>query len=580
MSYRKKIFFGIILLLGCILFITGCAPSENAAEGSGAESGQNTMDTSEMFTNRDLDFSYEENNAVQILLSDEGSSCESENVRISGSAILISGEGTYILSGSLTEGQIIVDAEDTAKIQLVLDDVDVNCSTSAALYVKQADKVFVTLAGETENHLSNQEDFAAADENNVDAVIFSKEDLTINGTGSLTIDAAYGHGVVSKDDLVITGGNYQITAAGHALSGKDSVRVADGSFRLSSGKDGIQSDYGEDAEEASDDRERGFIYIAGGDFRFMAGDDGLQASSFAQIADGTFQIEAEDDGIHADGAASVHSGEIKILKCYEGIEGQTVEITGGNIQIEAKDDGLNAAGGKDQSSFAGGQREDPFASDENCEIRISGGSIVISASGDGIDSNGSFYVSGGETYVYGPENDGNGALDYAGEAQISGGIFTASGAAGMAQNFGEGSSQSSMLVTLEEWCEGLAVLTDSGGGEVFSCTPQKRYNSILISTPDIREGETYTLTAGSLQCTVEMTGLIYGAGGMGGQMGAPGQGRMPGGGTEPPEDAGERPAGETEPPGAAGEGPGGGMEPPEDAGERPAGEMLRTPYEG
>lgn len=524
MNCRKRVFFGTAVSIACIFLTAGCTSSGKETSAGNTESGSGAVDISEMFTSRDMDFTYEEDRAVKIELSDEGSCCDSGGVEMSDSAVTILKEGTYILSGSLKEGQIIVDAADTAKLQLVLDDAAVNCSTSAALYIRQADKVFVTLADGSENHLSNQEDFIAIDDNNVDAVIFSKGDLTLNGTGSLSISAAYGHGIVSKDDLALTGGNYQITAASHALSGKDSVRIAAGNFRLNAGKDGIQADYGTETEEASDDGSKGFIYISGGEFQITAGDDGMQASSLAQIADGKYRIGAVDDGIHADAEASVHRGELTISECYEGIEGQTVAITGGIISIISEDDGLNAAGGNDQSSFAGGQREDPFAVDEDSEIRISGGTITINASGDGIDSNGNLYVSGGEIYVSGPENDGNGAPDYAGEAQITGGLVVAAGGSGMAQNFGEGSSQGTMLVNLSEWTEGTAVLTDSSGAEVISCTPEKRYNSILISTPQIQQGETYILTAGGQENTVEMAGLVYGSGGMGGGMGAPGRG--------------------------------------------------------
>mgnify|MGYP002544631138 CR=1 FL=1 len=132
---------------------------------------------------------------------------------------------------------------DDKKVQLVLDSVDINCDTSAALYVKAADKVFVTLASDSENTLSNTNDFVAIDDNNIDAVIFSKDDLTLNGSGTLTVTAKYGHGIVSKDDLVITSGTYQITAAKHALSGQDSVRIADGILTLNAGTDGIQCLY-------------------------------------------------------------------------------------------------------------------------------------------------------------------------------------------------------------------------------------------------------------------------------------------------------------------------------------------------
>lgn len=155
---------------------------------------------------------------------------------MSGSTVAITEEGTYILSGELTDGMILVEVGDRDKVHLVLNGVSISNSTSAALYVREADKVFVTSASGTENFLSNGGEYAAIDENNIDAVIFSKSDLTLNGGGSLTIQAAAGHGVVSKDDLAVTGGTYAVEAAGHGFSGKDSIRLADGDFTVQSGK--------------------------------------------------------------------------------------------------------------------------------------------------------------------------------------------------------------------------------------------------------------------------------------------------------------------------------------------------------
>lgn len=206
MNCKKRTVFGMKVLLVCIFLTAGCVPQEIENSGESKKSGSGAVDTSEMFTNRDLDDTYEESDLIEIRLSDEEIVCESEIVDISDSVITISKEGTYILSGSLSEGQVVVDAAETDKIQLVLDNAVIQCSTSAALYVRQADKVFLTLADGSENQLSNREDFIAIDDNHVDAVIFSKEDLTLNGTGSLNISAAYGHGIVSKDDLVLTGG--------------------------------------------------------------------------------------------------------------------------------------------------------------------------------------------------------------------------------------------------------------------------------------------------------------------------------------------------------------------------------------
>lgn len=215
----------------------------------------------------------------------------SSGVSISGNIITITKEGTYVLSGALSEGQIVVDA-DSAKVQLVLDNADITCASSAAIYVKNADKTFITLAEGSENILMNTAEYETIDDNNIDAVIFSKDDLTLNGKGTLTINSEYGHGIVSKDDLKLVGGTYNITAENHALSGKDSVRIAEGTYNLTSGKDGIHS-------ENADDHEKGFVYIASGDFTIESTGDGIDASYVVQIDDGDFDITAGDGAENA-----------------------------------------------------------------------------------------------------------------------------------------------------------------------------------------------------------------------------------------------------------------------------------------
>ena len=258
--------------------------TEVNAEETVAQSETGTFSSTDMFTERDLAGTYEESGAVYVTLSDDGITGETAGVAINGQTMTITAEGTYIFSGTLSEGQIVVDA-DNAKVQIVFDNVDITCASSAAVYVKSAEKVFVTLAEGSQNTLRNTDEYVAIDDNNIDAVIFAKSDLTLNGTGSLTIISAEGHGIVSKDDLKITGGTYDITAAGHALSGKDSVRITDGTFILTAEKDGIHS-------ENADDEEKGYIYIADGDFTITSDGDGMDASSIVQIEDGTFDITA------------------------------------------------------------------------------------------------------------------------------------------------------------------------------------------------------------------------------------------------------------------------------------------------
>lgn len=297
MSYRRKkllaLFCATALSMTAVAGCTGTKSStgnidsletDTDTEEIEVQSITGTFSSTDMFTERDLAGTYEESGAVYVTLSDDGITGETAGVAINGQTMTITAEGTYIFSGTLSEGQIVVDA-DNAKVQIVFDNVDITCASSAAVYVKSAEKVFVTLAEGSQNTLRNTDEYVAIDDNNIDAVIFAKSDLTLNGTGSLTIVSAEGHGIVSKDDLKITGGTYDITAAGHALSGKDSVRIADGTFILTAEKDGIHA-------ENADDEEKGYIYIADGDFTITSDGDGMDASNIVQIEDGTFDITA------------------------------------------------------------------------------------------------------------------------------------------------------------------------------------------------------------------------------------------------------------------------------------------------
>lgn len=312
MSYRRK---RLCALLGSAVIlsmtVTACsgtaADSTDTTESQQAVSTGDTLSYDDMFTDRDLDVGYEESDSVKISLSDDSTTVSSgssdnsstddtvDGVTVDGNVITITSGGTYIISGTLSEGQLVVDADDE-KVQLVLDNADITCATSAAIYVKSAGKTFITLAEGSENILMNTAEFEAIDDNNIDAVIFSKDDLTLNGTGTLTINSENGHGIVSKDDIKITGGTYNITAASHALSGKDSVRIAAGTFNLVSGKDGIHS-------ENADDSSKGYVYIAGGEFTIDSTGDGIDASNIVQIDDGTFDITA---GGGADNSTKTH----------------------------------------------------------------------------------------------------------------------------------------------------------------------------------------------------------------------------------------------------------------------------------
>ena len=284
---KRSTIFSFLLVSS--LLLSGCSQTQQIPDSSTATQTStpvevtNTVALADLFSTRDLEIGYEEESAVFITLSGDSAVCDSNAVSIADGVVTILDEGTYILSGTLTDGMIVVNAEETDKVQLVLDDVNITCATSAAIYIPSADKVFLTTAAESENVLQNGGSYVAIDDNNIDAVIFAKSDLTLNGAGTLTIVGEAGHGVVTKDDLVVTSGTYVVTAGSHGLCGKDSVAISGGIFTLTTGKDGIQS-------ENEEDSDKGYVYLSGGTYTVAAEGDGFSASSWMQVDGGAFSV--------------------------------------------------------------------------------------------------------------------------------------------------------------------------------------------------------------------------------------------------------------------------------------------------
>ena len=431
MSYRRKKLLALFCATALSMtVVAGCAGKNSStenivstetevnAEETAAQSETGTFSSADMFTERDLAGTYEESEAVYVTLSDDGITGETAGVAINGQTVTITEEGTYVFSGTLSEGQIVVDADD-AKVQIVLDNVDITCATNAAVYVKSADKVFVTLAEGSQNTLRNTDEYVAIDDNNIDAVIFSKSDLTLNGTGSLTIESANGHGIVSKDDLKITGGTYDITAAGHALSGKDSVRIADGTFVLTAGKDGIHSGN-------EDNEEKGYIYIADGDFTITSDGDGMDASNIVQIEDGTFDITAgggaanslkthESDMPGGPGGGMPQNGErpngedmpekgekpdgANMPEMGEKSDGENMPQDTTTDESGTSTKGIKAGGGM---YLNGGTYQIDSADDSihsNANITIADGTYTLATGDDGVHADDALIVNGGTITV-------------------------------------------------------------------------------------------------------------------------------------------------------------------------------------
>ena len=322
------------------------------------------LDASDYFTERDLTQTPDLTDAVQYALGD-------------GQEITITEAGVYVLSGTAKNATVIVEADTEAKVQLVLEGLNVTNEDFPAIYVKSGDKVFVTTV--SDSSLAVTGSFRKDGDTNTDGVIFSRSDLMLNGTGALTVSSS-GNGVVGKDDLKLTGGSYTITAAKKALEANDSIRIADGSFTLTAGTDALHA-------ENEDDDTLGYVYICGGDFTIRCGDDGIHGVSAVQIDGGDFSIQAA-----------------------EGIEGTYVQINGGTIAIEASDDGINGA------QKSGSYRP---------TVEITGGEITIvmgAGDTDGVDCNGDLIISGGTVDV-----TGGSGFDIDGTVSFTGGTVIVNG---------------------------------------------------------------------------------------------------------------------------------------------------------
>ncbi|MBY3618952.1 carbohydrate-binding domain-containing protein [Acinetobacter sp. CUI P1] len=534
-------------------------------------------------------------------------------------SVTITAAGTYVLSGKLNDGQVIVNNQDEGTVRLVLNGVNITDSDSAAIYIKEAGKVIITLEDGTENSVSDGETYVYADDTTDEpsAAIFSKADLTINGTGKLSVSANYNDGITSKDDLKIMGGTIEVKAADDGIVGKDLVAIQDGSISIKAEGDGIKST--NDTET-----DKGFIAIAAGTFDIKAGNDGIEAetslvidggtytvvtgggsvngevktgeqgagmgmrgdrgqgtggqapgtsetstsatkpetmpemppqeasttskttttesetastkglkaggdisinngtftidsaddavhsNSNVALADGELHIQSGDDGIHADALVAISGGKIDITKSYEGIEGANIAISGGETNVVSSDDGVNVAGGNDEATVGGSpQEQDQFSEAAANVLTISGGTLSVDATGDGLDSNGSIVMSGGTVIVNGPTNGGNGSLDYDGSFEQSGGTLIAAGSSGMAQAPSDTSSQHAISMTFPQTQKAgtFVHLEDSEGNTILTFAPSKDYQSVVISSPELKDNGSYTLYSGGNSSGSETNGL-------------------------------------------------------------------------
>lgn len=525
----------------------------------------------------DLDLGTSDSAVSTIRLEGDAILFDGSGATVDGGRITITSAGTYIISGTLDDGQIVVDTHDEETVVLILNGVDITCSTSAPIYVANADKTVIALADGTENQVTGEATILDAESDEPDAAIFSHDDLTINGNGSLTVYGNYRNGIVSQDDLKITGGSMAVTAVNDGIKGRDSIAVKDGIITVNAGGDGMQSSNAEDAE-------KGYITIEGGALNIVAGMDGIQAQTRLAVSGGDVTISSGggsvngsnragwgnwgmgsalddpgdsakglkagvdvtisggiihidssddaihsndsltisggelllasgDDGVHSDSTLEINGGSITITKSYEGIESAVITINDGTIHLVASDDGINAAGGVDGSALGGRPGQNAFTWSSHYHLYVNGGTIFVDALGDGFDINGPIDMTGGTVIINGPTANNNGALDYSGAFNMNGGFLIAVGSAGMAQAPSLSSTQYSVVQTFSSaQAAGTIVhIQTQDGQDMLTFVPTKAYQSVVFSSPDLKNGSTYVIYTGG-RSTGQITDGLYAGG--------------------------------------------------------------------
>ncbi len=523
----------------------------SSSDESKDESGSTAegLSYSVSYKTTDLTTEYEEASAVSLKCSGSSVQIEGNGATAENGIITISNSGVYALSGSL-DGRIIVNSADADPVRLILSGISVSCETSAPLYVESADKVIITLIKGTENTFKDSENFVFDDVANEEpsATIFSKDDLTINGEGTLNVEASFKNGIQCKDKLKICGGIINVTSANDGIKGKDCVGICDGKITVKSGGDGIQASNTDAGNVGFVNVEKGTIditstldgiqgengvCISGGDITIKSGSGngassteskkGLKGTNDITVTGGKISITSTDDGVHSDGSINVEGGEItvssgddgfhaeaninikngkvNITRSYEGLEAMKINVSGGTTSVKASDDGVNASDGSGggMGGFGGFGGGGGMQANSSCQFNVSGGFIYVNAQGDGLDSNGNISISGGTVLCEGPTNGGNSSVDHNGSIAITGGMLLSIGSNGMAGEILSSTTGTTQCV-FGSYSSGTAGTTlaikDSAGNVLCVFETSKQFGHLVFSCPEMKTGETYEIWTG------------------------------------------------------------------------------------
>lgn len=522
----------ILLIVTCCFAFSGCKQ-------------KNTNDQAEIYTD------------ASFITFGELISYSGNGIEVNGNIVTITSGGSYVISGNSDDGQIYVNTGDE-EVELILDNLTLTCKNSSPIFIEKAGKATITLLEETVNTLKDTSDYSLNSDGEPTATIFSKEDLYFQGTGKLVVEANYNDGITSKDQLFIESGEYEITANDDGIVGKDLLTISSGTFTIQANGNGLKTSNETDTslgnmnikegifniisngdgiqtvntltidngtfniktnENSEGSSNKGLkagqnIVINNGVFSIDSIDDSIHSNQNITINKGSYTIKSQDDAFHADERLTIYQGTIQIDDSYEGLEANEIEINGGTMNIISSDDGINAAGGNDQSGQMGPfEQNAAFGAAGNSKITINDGNIIIDARGDGIDANGSIYINGGTIYVNGPTSNKDGALDYDGECQINGGTLLAVGSGQMASNVSSSSGQASFMLNLNTTYDANTSIKieDSNGNNIIEYTALKSIQSMVVSSPKLTVGETYTVYLnGSSYTNITLNSIVNG----------------------------------------------------------------------
>ncbi|MHC3128584.1 MAG: carbohydrate-binding domain-containing protein [Candidatus Bathyarchaeota archaeon] len=494
------------------------------------------------------DYIWDSSDVITITLNIDSISVDDENgTTIDETTVTITSAGTYNISGTLVDGQIVVDTDDQEVVRLILNGVNISSTTNAPVYVANANKTVIVLADNTENYLTDNEG------NGDNGTLLSRDDLTIYGNGSLTVSGNANDAIRSNDGLIIKSGNITVTSVDDGIRGKNYLVIKGGNITVNSVGDGLKSDNAEEegrgyisieectiaitstegdtitaqtdllvtggiftltsgggsAVTPDDVSTKGLkagviIVIDDGNFTINSSDDAIHSDHMILINNGTYHIASGDDGIHADTSLEINNGTVVISQSYEGLESTIVTINNGHILINSSDDGINVAEG---NGGAGGG----FGPPGEFYIYINGGFIYIDSGCDGLDSDGYIEMTGGVVIINGPVPGSfpNGAIDYGtGSFNLTGGTLVAVGSSDMAQGPSTISTQYSVIVNFNstQSSNTLVNIQTASGETVLTFRPTKSYQSIVFSSHELAPGS-YDLYLGGTSTGTPSDGI-------------------------------------------------------------------------